>query len=68
MQLDDGRAIELVKGFAELAQARYVEHAFELHLGIEDRPVATEVRSRKDREVGYARAIRPRTHRPMADD
>lgn len=40
--LDDDRQIKLVKGLHELAQARYLEHAFELHLGIEDHPVADE--------------------------
>src|SRR5690606_30609330 len=40
--LDGERLVKLVKGLPDLAQARYLEHAFELHLGIEDRAVPDE--------------------------
>lgn len=44
--LDGERQLKLIKGLAELAQARYLEHAFELHLGMEDRMVADEAAKR----------------------
>jgi hypothetical protein len=39
---DDDRQVKLVKGLEDLAQARYLEHAFELHLDIDNHPVADE--------------------------
>ncbi len=47
--LDGDRQVELVRGLDELAQARYLEDAFELHFKIKDRWIPDEVPKRARR-------------------
>lgn len=41
--LHSGRELTLVSALDELGQAQHLEHAFEAHLGIEDRRIANEM-------------------------